>query len=80
MQHLTKHILNIVDTLCLQVSRSNLRPLDRHRTVPINTDYIATEDFGVEREDKNFLVGCGEAATSEFLRGAAARLKENRPN
>lgn len=70
--NLTKHILNIVDTLCLQVSRASLQPTDQHRTVPINTDYIATEDFGVESADKDFLVNCGEVATREFLRAHVA--------
>jgi arachidonate 5-lipoxygenase len=58
----------VVSTLLLHLRRMSLHPADRDRTVPIDTDYVSTSDFGLETPDRRFLLACGRRSTEAFLR------------
>jgi arachidonate 5-lipoxygenase len=58
----------VLNTLLLHLRRMSLHPEDRDRTVPIDTDYVATADFDLEADDRRFLLACGRRATEAFLR------------
>lgn len=63
----TNFMGNVFSTMLNHIRRLTLLPEDRTRTVPINTDYVGTADFTLEREDREFLLETGRRATRAFL-------------
>lgn len=62
----------LMNTLLMHLRKVSLRPEDRHRTVPIDTDYVGTADFDLQDADRAFLLETGRRATRAFLaRGGA---------
>lgn len=58
---------NLLDAVSRELTRANHDPADRVRTVPINTDYVSTQSFGLVQADLDFLVESGRRATAAFL-------------
>ncbi|KAK2564725.1 Uncharacterized protein P5673_011405 [Acropora cervicornis] len=51
---------------------------DVERTIGIDTDYIETNDFNLETEDKKFLIESGKRATKAFLREYRGRCQKEK--
>ena len=59
--------LNMFEAVNRDLTRANFRAQDRQRTAPINTDYVGTTTFDLEKEDFNFLVETGRRHVQGFL-------------
>lgn len=59
--------LNMLEAVSRDLTRANFHSIDRDRTVPINTDYVGTTTFDLEREDLQFLIQTGRDHTRSFL-------------
>ena len=59
--------LNMLEAVSRDLTRANYHSIDRGRTVPINTDYVGTTTFDLERDDLDFLIATGRAHTQSFL-------------
>jgi arachidonate 5-lipoxygenase len=60
-------IWNLLETMLSTIQRAALVEEDRHRTVPIDTDYVGTADFAIVDADREFLVESGARQTRAFL-------------
>lgn len=65
---LSDFLVALQDTLLLNVKRVFMDDEDVERTIGIDTLYVLTADFDLEKDDKLFLVQQGERATRSFLR------------
>ncbi|XP_065053655.1 uncharacterized protein LOC135682618 isoform X2 [Rhopilema esculentum] len=76
--HLTDFISTLQDALSINVKRNYVDDRDIERTIGIDTDYIETQDYELEAEDKEFLIETGARATRAFLRDFAKKHPECR--
>jgi len=60
-------LLNMLEAMTRDLTLANHNPLDRARTVPINTDYVGTQTFDLEQADLDFLVEVARRSTKAFL-------------
>lgn len=60
-------VATVFNTLLMHLRKVSLHPEDRDRTVPIDTDYVSTSDFDLDRLDREFLLETGRRATRAFL-------------
>ena len=67
--------LNMLEAVNRDLTRANYSSLDRRRTVPINTDYVGTTTFDLERDDLTFLIETGRRHTRSFLDDYLASLE-----
>lgn len=68
IKHLGEFIQTLQTALSVNVKRVYVEKKDVERTIGIDTDYIETNDFNLEYQDKQFLVESGRRATKAFLR------------
>jgi arachidonate 5-lipoxygenase len=64
---MTTFVSTLFNTLLMHLRKVTLQPADRSRTIPIDTDYIATADFDLEEADREFLLETGRRAARAFL-------------
>jgi hypothetical protein len=70
--------LNMLEAVSRDLTRANFHSIDRRRTIPINTDYVGTTTFDLERDDLRFLIEMGRVHTRSFL-DAWARDQRSKP-
>ncbi|KAK3702887.1 hypothetical protein QZH41_014164 [Actinostola sp. cb2023] len=68
IRHLGEFIQTLQTALSVNVKRVYVEKRDVERTIGIDTDYIETNDFQLDRGDKDFLIEAGRRATRAFLR------------
>lgn len=78
IRHLSDFISTLQTALSINVKRNYVEDRDANRTVGIDTDYIETNDYDLEQEDKEFLIETGARATRAFLRDFAKKHPECR--
>eukprot|EP00794_Sanderia_malayensis_P003397 gene3397-3887_t len=76
--HLSDFISTLQTALSINVKRNYVEERDVERTIGIDTDYIETNDFELEQEDKDFLIETGARAARAFLRDFAKKHPECR--
>lgn len=78
IKHLGEFIQTLQTALSVNVKRVYVEKKDVERTIGIDTDYIETNDFNLESEDKKFLVESGKRATKAFLREYRTRCEKEK--
>jgi Ca2+-binding EF-hand superfamily protein len=59
--------MNLLEAVSRDLTRANQQPIDQRRTSPINTDYVGTTTFDLEKDDLDFLIETGRIHTQSFL-------------
>lgn len=78
IHHLGEFIQTLQTALSVNVKRVYVEKKDVERTIGIDTDYIETNDFNLETEDKKFLIESGKRATKAFLREYRGRCQKEK--
>eukprot|EP00112_Aurelia_sp_Birch-Aquarium-sp1_P010373 Seg2218.5 transcript_id=Seg2218.5/GoldUCD/mRNA.D3Y31 product="putative protein R571" protein_id=Seg2218.5/GoldUCD/D3Y31 len=78
INNLSDFISTLQTALSINVKRNYVDDRDAERTIGIDTDYIETQDYDLEPEDKEFLIETGARATRAFLRDFAKKHPECR--
>ncbi|XP_072048485.1 uncharacterized protein [Amphiura filiformis] len=71
-----EYVYNIIETPTFHLARALLKKNDKDRTIGINTDYLKTLDFGMEEQDRKYLIQRGKMGTVAFLRTYIKQKRE----
>ncbi|KAH9502368.1 hypothetical protein Btru_075509 [Bulinus truncatus] len=74
----SKFLSSLYETLTTNVDRVYIQEKDLHRTVGINTGYVGTTDFELEKGDVEFLCERGRLSLETFLKSYVALDKERK--
>jgi arachidonate 5-lipoxygenase len=67
--------MNLLEAVSRDLTRANQQSVDQARTSPINTDYVGTTTFDLEKDDLDFLVETGRIHTQSFLNSFLSEQK-----
>ncbi|CAD5117583.1 DgyrCDS6341 [Dimorphilus gyrociliatus] len=73
-------VMATLETMLVSQRSCHMQPFDHHRTIPINTGYIWTNDYDFEPEDRVFLLQEGYDSTVKYLENYMKRQSSSKEN